>query len=61
MNKLSGVLVFILAFALPLSSYTQQKVQPEKHLNGDQTHQGRHIRIFSGDYSILRFELYNYN
>jgi hypothetical protein len=32
-----------------------------RHLNGDQTHQGRHIRIFLDDYSILRFELYNYN
>lgn len=31
-----------------------------RHLNGDQTHQGRHIRIFSDDHSILRFELYNY-
>jgi hypothetical protein len=31
-----------------------------RHLNGDQTHQGRHIRIFLDDYSILRFELYNY-
>ncbi len=31
-----------------------------RHLNGDQTHQGRHIRIFYDDYSILRFELYNY-
>lgn len=32
-----------------------------RHLNGDQTHQGRHIRIFLDYYSILRFELYNYN
>jgi len=32
-----------------------------RHLNGDQTHQGRHIRIFLDNYSILRFELYNYN
>lgn len=32
-----------------------------RHLNGDQTHQGRHIRIFLGDYSIQRFELYNYD
>jgi hypothetical protein len=32
-----------------------------RHLNGDQIHQGRHIRIFSDDYSILRFELYNYD
>ena len=31
-----------------------------RHLNGDQTHQGRHIRIFYGDYSILRLELYDY-
>ncbi len=31
-----------------------------RHLNGDQTHQGRHIRIFLNDYSIQRFELYNY-
>ena len=30
-----------------------------RHLNGDQIHQGRHIRIFLDDYSILRFELYN--
>jgi beta-galactosidase GanA len=32
-----------------------------RHLNGDQIHQGRHIRIFLDSYSILRFELYNYN
>ncbi|MCX6320672.1 MAG: DUF5597 domain-containing protein [Bacteroidia bacterium] len=32
-----------------------------RHLNGDQTHQGRHVRIFLESYSILRFELYNYN
>lgn len=31
-----------------------------RHLNGDQTHQGWHVRIFYDDYSILRFELYNY-
>ncbi|HEX7494044.1 MAG TPA: DUF5597 domain-containing protein [Bacteroidales bacterium] len=31
-----------------------------RHLNGDQIHQGRHIRIFKRDFSILRFELYNY-
>ena len=31
-----------------------------RHLNGDQTHQGRHVRIFINDYSIVRFELYNY-
>ena len=31
-----------------------------RHLNGDQTHQGRHIRIFQQNYSIQRFELYEY-
>ena len=31
-----------------------------RHLNGDQTHQGRHIRIFRNDFSIQRFELYEY-
>ncbi|MFC6859910.1 GH35 family beta-galactosidase [Zunongwangia atlantica] len=31
-----------------------------RHLNGDQTHQGRHIRISHGDYSIQRIELYEY-
>ena len=31
-----------------------------RYLNGDQTHQGRHIRIFFNNYSIQRFELYNY-
>ncbi len=32
-----------------------------RHLNGDQIHQGRHIRILESDgYEIQRFELYNY-
>ena len=31
-----------------------------RHLNGDQTHQGRHVRIFRGEYSIQRLELYEY-
>jgi hypothetical protein len=32
----------------------------KRHLNGDQTHQGRHLRIFKEDYLIQRLELYNY-
>lgn len=32
-----------------------------RHLNGDQTHQGRHLRIFKEDYLIQRLELYTYN
>lgn len=31
-----------------------------RHMNGDQIHQGRHVRAFVTDYSIQRFELYNY-
>jgi beta-galactosidase GanA len=31
-----------------------------QHLNGDQTHQGRHIRSFVEDISIQRFTLYEY-
>ncbi|MBU0472959.1 MAG: DUF5597 domain-containing protein [Bacteroidetes bacterium] len=31
-----------------------------RHMNGDQIHQGRHVRTFLEDYSIQRFELYNY-
>jgi len=29
-------------------------------LNGDQTHQGRHIRLFPGDWQIQRVKLYRY-
>jgi beta-galactosidase GanA len=32
-----------------------------RYLNGDQTHQGRHIRIGHGEYSIQRLELYEYD
>jgi len=32
-----------------------------RHLNGDQTHQGRHIRSFVDDVSIQRFTLYEYD
>ena len=32
-----------------------------RHLNGDQTHQGRHIRIFLGNYIIQKLELNNYD
>jgi hypothetical protein len=29
-------------------------------LNGDQTHQGRHVRVAPGDFGILRVKLYTY-
>lgn len=31
-----------------------------RHLNGDQTHQGRHLRISVGDYEIQKLKLYTY-
>lgn len=40
--------------------FAADKWQITRHLNGDQTHQGRHIRIFRKDFSIQRFELYEY-
>jgi len=33
---------------------------PIQRLNGDETHQGRHIRIPAGDFDIQRFSLYKY-
>lgn len=41
--------------------FIDNKWEVVRHLNGDQTHQGRHIRILLDDgYLIQRFELYNY-
>lgn len=34
--------------------------QAGRRLNGDQTHQGRHIRLPPGDYAVQRFTLYRY-
>nr|WP_315241500.1 DUF5597 domain-containing protein [uncultured Flavobacterium sp.] len=31
-----------------------------RHFNGDQTHQGRHLRISVGDYEIQKIKLYTY-
>lgn len=31
-----------------------------RHLNGDQTHQGRHVRISVGEFKILHIKLYEY-
>ena len=31
-----------------------------RHFNGDQTHQGRHVRIAVGDYEIQKLKLYTY-
>ena len=34
--------------------------QPGRRMNGDQDHQGRHVRLPEGEYGIQRFKLYTY-
>lgn len=41
-------------------SFVNGKWMVYQHLNGDQTHQGRHIRSFVDDVSLQRFTLYEY-
>jgi beta-galactosidase GanA len=36
------------------------KIRPGYRLNGDQNHQGRHLRIETGDWSIQHIKLYHY-
>jgi len=46
-----------------LSSDIASKIENDWHfirLNGDQTHQGRHIRMGSGEWQIQRIKLYDY-
>jgi beta-galactosidase GanA len=33
---------------------------PGRRLNGDQTHQGRHVRLPPGEFGVQRFQLYRY-
>ncbi|MES1217467.1 MAG: DUF5597 domain-containing protein [Bacteroidota bacterium] len=40
--------------------YKNGKWQPGRRMNGDQDHQGRHIRIPAGEWSIQRVKLYQY-
>jgi beta-galactosidase GanA len=41
-------------------SFINGKWQPERRMNGDQDHQGRHLRIPQGEYGIQRIKLYTY-
>ena len=41
-------------------AFEQNQWKVLRHLNGDQTHQGRHVRIPYGQYGVQRFELYVY-
>jgi beta-galactosidase GanA len=40
--------------------YVDGKWEPGRWLNGDQTHQGRHIRLVPGRFDIQRVKLYRY-
>jgi beta-galactosidase GanA len=40
--------------------FDDEKWTVVRHLNGDQTHQGRHVRIFMDNYQIQKLALYNY-
>jgi beta-galactosidase GanA len=40
--------------------FANGKWQPGRRLNGDEDHQGRHLRIPMGEYGIQRIKLYNY-
>ena len=41
-------------------SIKEGKMQVERHLSGDQTHQGRHVRIPVGQFEMQHFKLYRY-
>ena len=41
--------------------YENESWVPGRLLNGDQSHQGRHLRISPGEYAIQRVQLYQYN
>jgi hypothetical protein len=40
--------------------FENEKWKTIRHFNGDQTHQGRHLRISVGDYEIQKIKLYSY-
>ena len=41
-------------------SISEGNMHVKRHLNGDQTHQGRHVRIPVGQFDIQHFRLYRY-
>ena len=40
--------------------YVGGQWRPDRRLNGDQTHQGRHLRLGPGKFGIQRIKLYRY-
>jgi beta-galactosidase GanA len=53
-NKKAGFL------SIDEGRFQDEKWIPGRRMNGDQDHQGRHLRIPVGDYSIQHVKLYNY-
>ena len=47
-------------FSVDEGQFINGKWTPGRRMNGDQDHQGRHLRIPQGDYSIQRIKLYTY-
>ena len=40
--------------------YVNGQWAPGRWLNGDQTHQGHHVRLVPGEFDIQRVKLYQY-
>jgi hypothetical protein len=40
--------------------FEQGQWKPERLLNGDETHQGRHVRLPPGGFSMQQVRLYRY-
>lgn len=53
-NKKAGLL------SVDEGGFQNSKWQPGRRMNGDQDHQGRHVRIPVNEYNIQRVKLYNY-
>ena len=49
------------SFDFNAGEFINGKWKTRRHLNGDETHQGRHVRFFIGDYGIQKFSLYEYH
>jgi beta-galactosidase GanA len=47
-------------FSAQEGKYVDGQWQPGRWLNGDQTHQGRHLRLPPGKFDIQRVKLYRY-
>lgn len=46
--------------AIDEGRYVQGRWIPGRRMNGDQSHQGRHLRIFANEMTVQRVRLYRY-